>query len=425
MRVRAPHRLRGAAPPRGLPTRIVLAGGVMAASALASFALLLKASYHKLRLAAQEQRALRRIATLIARGASPAEVFTAVAAEAGHVLGANHTTIVRYEPDNTVTVVGYWNHPRAPKVMPPLDGHWPVEDGTLTAAVLTTGRPAQQTDYEHATSAIGIWARSAGLRCVVGSPVKVEGRVWGAMFTALVTGVDSDVTEDGMCDFVELVSTAIANGQARSDLLASRARVIAAADESRQRIERDLHDGAQQRLVTLGLRLRMVQTSVAPCQEKLKEELSVAVEELSSALTDVQEISRGITPPTLAARGLPSALRSLARRSPIPVELDVDVDPRLPQPIETALYYSVCEALTNVAKHARASTAEVHVRFQDTTVRLSVRDDGAGGADLRSGSGLLGLKDRVEALNGAIDVVSPAGGGTTVLIEIPISKTHD
>jgi signal transduction histidine kinase len=422
MRVRALHRLRGAAPPRGLPSRIVLAVGAMEAFALATSALLLKASCHKLHLAAQEQRALRRIATLIARGASPAEVFTAVAAEAGHVLGAKHTTIVRYEPDDTVTVVGYWNDPRAAKVMPPLNGHWPVEEGTLTAAVLTTGRPAQKTDYEHATSAIGIWSHSQGLRCVVGSPVKLEGRVWGAMFTALVTGADAEVTEDRMCEFVELVSTAIANAQARSDLLTSRARIIAAADESRQRIERNLHDGAQQRLVTLGLKLRMMQTSVPLCQEELKRELSVAVEELSGVLADVQEISRGITPPTLGARGLPPALRSLARRSPVPVELDVDVDRRLPQPIETALYYSVCEALTNVAKHARASTVEVHVRFQDTTVRLAVRDDGVGGADLRSGSGLLGLKDRVEALNGEIDVVSPAGGGTTVLIDIPIKQ---
>jgi GAF domain-containing protein len=219
----------------------------------------LEASYHKLRLAAQEQRALRRIATLIARGASPAEIFTAVAAEAGRVLGADHTVIVRYESDNTVTAVGHWKDPRAPEVMPPLDGHWPVEDGTVTAAVLTRGRPAQKTDYEHATSAIGIWSHSPGTRCVVGSPVKVEGRVGGAMFTShsLVTDVEPEVSEARMREFVELVSTAIANAQARSDLLTSRARVVAAADESRQRIERRLHDGAQQQLVALALRLRM------------------------------------------------------------------------------------------------------------------------------------------------------------------------
>jgi signal transduction histidine kinase len=381
----------------------------------------LEASYDKLRLAAQEQRALRRIATLVARGVSPAEVFTAVAAEAGRVLGVDHTIIVRHESDNTVTVVGYWNDPRTPKVMPPLDGHWPVEDGTVTAAVLTTGRPARKADYEHATSAIGIWSQSMGTRCVVGCPVKVEGRVWGALFThSLVPGVEPDVTEDRMCEFVELVGTAMANAQARSDLLASRARVVAAADESRQRIERMLHDGTQQRLVALGLKLRMAQDSVSPCQEELKQQLFNAVEELSSALTDVQEISRGIAPPLLTARGLPPALRSLARRSPVPVKLDVRIDGRLPKPIETAIYYSVSEALTNLAKHARASVVEVHVRLQDTTVRLSVRDDGVGGADLRSGSGLLGLKDRVGALDGRIDVVSPAGGGTSLLIDIPI-----
>jgi signal transduction histidine kinase len=381
----------------------------------------LETSHDKLRQVAQEQGALRRIATLIARGVAPSEVFTAVAGEAGRVLGADHTVIVRYEPDNTVTAVGYWNHPRAPKVMPPLDGHWPVEDGTVTAAVLRTGRPARKTDYEHATSAIGIWARSVGTRCVVGCPVNVEGRVWGAMFThSLVTGVDPDVAEDRMSEFVGLVSTAIANAQARSDLLASRARVVAAADEGRRRIERNLHDGAQQQLVALTLKLRMAQVSIPPQEEELKQELSTAVEDLSSILTDVQELSRGIAPPSLTAKGLPPALRTLARRSPVPMKLDVRIGQRLPSPIETAIYYSVSEALVNVAKHARASAVEVHIRVEDTTVRLSVRDDGVGGADLRRGSGLVGLKDRVEALDGKIDVVSPAGGGTSLLIDIPI-----
>jgi signal transduction histidine kinase len=377
------------------------------------------AASDKLRLFAREQRALRRIATLVARGVEPDDLFTAVATETGRLLGADHTLILRYEPDNTVTVVGYWNDPRSPHVFPPLDGHWPVEDRTVTAAVLTSGRPARMTNYEHATSAIGVWAGSNGICCVVGCPVTVEGRVWGALVISSVATEAPPGTEDRMRQLVELISTAIANAQSHSDLLASRARVVTAADESRQRLERKLHDGTQQRLVSATLRIRIAQASVTPEQEELDQQLSVAVEDLSQALAEVQEISRGIAPSTLTAKGLPSALRSLARRSTVPVELDVRIDQRLPEPVETAIYYTVSEALTNVTKHARATTVDVHIRVQDT-VRLSIEDDGIGGADLRRGTGLVGLKDRVEALDGRLDIVSPTGHGTALLADIPI-----
>ena len=387
-----------------------------------TMAVSLETSRDKLHLVADEQRALRRIATLVARGVAPQELFTAVATEAGRLLGADHTTIVRYEPDNTVTVVGYWSDPRAPQVMPPLDGHWPVEDGTVTAAVLASGRPARITDYSHATSAIGVFASLNGIRCVVGCPITVEGRVWGALLDSLVTEAPPDA-EDRMCQLVELISTAIANAQSRSDLLASRARIVTAADESRQRLERRLHDGTQQRLVSATLRLRVAQGSVTPEQEELQQQLSAAVEELSQALVEVQEISRGIAPSTLTVRGLPSALRSLVRRSPVPAELDVRIDRRLAEPVEMAIYYTVSEALTNVAKHAGATTVDVRVRLQDTAVRLSIEDDGVGGADLHGGSGLLGLKDRVEAFGGRLELISPTGHGTSLLADIPIGHS--
>jgi signal transduction histidine kinase len=380
----------------------------------------LETSRDTLRLVAEEQGALRRIATLVARGVTPEEVFTAVATEVGHVLGVDHTTIIRYEPDNTVTLVGYWNAPRAPKLMPPLDGRWPIEDGTVTAAVLTTGRPARMTDYEHATSTIGVWARSKGIRCVVGCPVSVDGRIWGAMLVHSLTAEAEPHAEHRMCKFVALVSAAIANAQGRSDLLASRARVVAAADESRRRIERKLHDGAQQQLVGLALKLRMMRDSLAPCQEGVRRELSIAVEDVNNALTNVQEISRGIAPSVLTAKGLPSALRVLAQRSPVPVELDVCIGRRLPENVETAIYYIVSEALTNAAKHAYACAVDVHIRMRHTTVWLSIRDDGVGGADPRRGTGLLGLRDRVEALGGRLGVVSPAGNGTSLFIDIPM-----
>jgi signal transduction histidine kinase len=376
---------------------------------------------------ADEQGALRRVATLVACGVSPTEVFDAVAAEVGHVLEVDHTEIIRFESDDTAKVVGYWNDPRVPKVMPPLNGHWPIEDGTVTAAVRTTERPARMKNYERATSAIGVWAREAGLRCVVGCPVKVEGRIWGAMLIhSLKDEQLPDVTEARMQEFMELVGTAVANAQSHSDLLASRARVVAAADESRRRIERDLHDGAQQQLVTLALKLRTVEaTAVAPGQVRLREQLSGMARDLSSILDELQEVSRGIVPPILTRSGLRPALRSLARHSPVRVDLNADVVGRLPHGVEVAVYYTVSEALTNVAKHAHASEVKVDLVMEHRAVRLSIHDNGRGGADLTCGSGLVGLKDRVEALGGGIEIVSPVGGGTSVLVDIPLEPAED
>ena len=385
----------------------------------------LAASQSKLRQVADMQGALRRVATLVARGGSPSEVFTAVAAEVGHVLDAAHTVIVRFEADETANVVAYWNDPDMPQVMPPLDGHWPIEEGTVTGSVRTTERPARMNDYERNASEIGRWAREMNLRCVVGCPVKVEGRVWGAM---IIHCIDAEpvhgLTEDRMQEFVGLVGTAIANAQSRSDLLTSRARVVAAADESRRRIERDLHDGAQQRLVTLALKLRTA--AEGPGQVPLGELLDGLVHDLADILDDLQKVARGIVPPILTRSGLPPALRSLARRSPIPVHLRMDgIEGRLPARFEVAVYYTVSEGLTNVVKHAHASAVKVDLALRDETIRLSIRDDGRGGADLAGGTGLVGLKDRVEALNGYIEVNSPRGEGTSLLVAIPTEPPPD
>jgi signal transduction histidine kinase len=380
----------------------------------------METSRDTIRAVAEEQGALRRVATLVARGVSPSEIFAAVAGEVGCVLGVDHAAIVRFEPDDTATVVGHWSDPGVPKIMPPLGGRWPIEDKTLAARVRRTGRPARRTYLEQGGDAIGNWMRSHGIRYVVGCPVNVKGRAWGVMVIySLKAELKPGRTERRMIAFVEHIATAIANAQAHSDLLASRARVVAASDESRRRIERNLHDGAQQQLVTLGFKLRMVEAAMAPCQQQLKEQLSSTVQGLTSVLEDLQEISRGIIPPILRKNGLPPAIRSLARRSPVPVTLDVHVDGRLPEPITVAIYYTVSEALTNVAKYAHASAVEVRLTVQDTAVRLSVRDNGIGGAHIGSGSGLVGLKDRIEALDGRIEVLSPTGGGTSLLVDIP------
>jgi signal transduction histidine kinase len=215
------------------------------------------------------------------------------------------------------------------------------------------------------------------------------------------------------------------NSMARSleashaDLTRSRARVVAASDETRRRIERDLHDGTQQRLVSLGLELRSAEAMVPPEQTELRAQLSHTAEGLSGAIEELQEISRGIHPAILSRGGLGPALKTLARRSTIPVELEVDADHRLPEAIEAAAYYVVSEALTNAAKHSGASAVQVHVASHDELVRISIRDDGVGGAAPGQGSGLIGLKDRVEALGGKIEIDSPSGGGTSLRVRIP------
>jgi signal transduction histidine kinase len=226
--------------------------------------------------------------------------------------------------------------------------------------------------------------------------------------------------EARMAQFTELVATAVANADSRAELTASRGRVVAAADETRRRIERDLHDGTQQRLVSLALELRAAEAEVPTELVEVRTQLAQTAEGLAGATAELQEISRGIHPAILSRGGLTPALRTLARRSSVPVELDSRIKGRLPDGVEVAAYYVVSEALTNAAKHAQASVVQIAVQAEDSTVELVVRDDGLGGADPRRGSGLIGLRDRVEALGGTIEITSNAGNGTSVLAKIPI-----
>ncbi len=226
-------------------------------------------------------------------------------------------------------------------------------------------------------------------------------------------------TEWRIGEFTDLIATAIANAESRTELAASRARIVQAGDEARRKIERDLHDGAQQRLVSLGLRLRATQAKAPP---ELAAQLDAGVQELKAAAEDLQELSRGIHPAVLSEHGLEPALWALARRAAMPVELDIAVERRLPEPVEVAAYYVASEALTNAAKYARASRVEIALCEDGGTMQLSVRDDGDGGADASAGSGLIGLHDRVAALGGTIEVASPLGAGTAVLARIPVGR---
>jgi signal transduction histidine kinase len=383
----------------------------------------LETSRDELRRIVEEQAALRRVATVVARGVSPSVVFGAVAAEMGHILEADGTAIKHYELDDTVTVVGSWSKPSAPQFLLPLGSRWPLEDESVSALVSRTERPARVTSNKRAVGC-SAWAGERGINSSVGSSIVVEGRLWGVViaFSAGPEPLPED-TEERMHEFTELVATAIANTESRAELAASRARVVAAADESRRHIERDLHDGTQQRLVSLALELRMAEAAVPPEQNQLKQQLSRTASGLAAAVEELQELSRGLHPTILSKRGLAVALKALARRAAVPVELNVNVGRRLAERIEVAAYYIVSEALTNAAKHAHASVVHVDLEMDDAALRLSVHDDGVGGADPRQGSGLIGLIDRVEAIGGRIQIESPMGEGTSLLVTIPIDNT--
>ena len=367
---------------------------------------------------AEEQAALRRVATLVARAAPPEEVFGAVAEEAG-LLGADSTVMSRYDPDGAAIVVGVWDGTGAARVLP-VGLRLGFGGANVHTLVFQTGRPGRIDDYSAASGDAADAARGLGFRSAVGVPISVEGRLWGVMSVASAREEPPSAdTEERLAAFTELIVTALVNAEAQAALNASRARIVAAADRARRRIERNLHDGAQQRLVSLALHLREAQAA-APEADELADRLEGAVTEVTEVLEELREIARGIHPAILTEGGLSSALRALARRCAVPVSLDIKVAERLPEPVEIAAYYAISEALTNTAKHAHASAAEVEVAARDGSLRVCVRDDGRGGADFAGGSGLAGIKDRMEALGGRIWLHSPPGAGTAVHIVMPL-----
>jgi PAS domain S-box-containing protein len=381
---------------------------------------MVEASRDALRLLADEQAALRRVATLVASGAPPADVFAAVAEEARAVLGADATLMFRLDPDGDATVVALAG--QRPGGIP-LGSRWKVEQLYAVATVLRTGRAARRDNYTDASGPVANILRDVGIRSAVATPIVVEGHVWGALSIATGTGTLSADTERRMVAFTELIGTAIVNTDSRAQLLASRARVVAAADETRRRIERDLHDGTQQQLVALALELRAAEAEVPPGLAGLKAALGQTAARLTRATEDLQTISRGIHPAVLSRGGIGPALKTLARRAGLPVKLDLSGPARLPERAEVAAYYVVSEGLSNAAKHARASVVHVELKVENAVVEVSIRDDGIGGADPNRGSGLVGLRDRVEALGGTIEAISPRGQGTCLLARIPLDGT--
>jgi signal transduction histidine kinase len=363
---------------------------------------------------AEEQAALRRVATLVARGAAPAEGFAAVAQEVGNLLGADATGIARLEPDGAATVVARIGD--LPDVLP-LGSRWTADPGLPIGITLRTGRTARSdVSVESSPDSLDA-ARRLGIRSVLAAPVVVEGHLWGSIAILGTRGQFLPDTGQRMVGFTELLGTAVANAEARAQLTASRARIVAATDAARRRIERDLHDGTQQRLVSLCLELRLAE-SAEPAE--LQRQVGRLADEVTDVIEELREIARGIHPAILSEGGLAPALRTLARRAAIPVELDMRSEQRAPDPIEVAAYYVVSEALTNTAKHAHASHAQVAVERRENRLHLSIRDDGVGGADPERGTGLVGLRDRVQALAGSIEVDSHPGHGTAIVAELPL-----
>jgi len=381
----------------------------------------LAASRDELRRVADEQAALRRVATLVALGIPAPELFRTVASETGRVLGARASVVARFEPDGTASVAGAWDGPG----MPPqsLGWQWTASGFSLGARVKRTGKPVRVSSYDGEPPAESAWAREHGIRSSVGSPVSVEGRPWGmilAYFGSEASGRPDDGIEQRLLAFTELVATAIANTESRAQLAISRARVVAAADESRRRIERDLHDGTQQRLISLALELRAAQRRLPAGQQDVAAQWSRTAHGLTDAIQELREISSGLHPAVLEKHGLAPALRELVRRASLPVTLDMQVSGRLAERVEIAAYYVVSEALTNAAKHSLASVVRVDVRVAGDALRLVVTDDGVGAADPSHGSGLVGLRDRVEAAGGRLEISSPPDGGTSLVAAIPL-----
>lgn len=365
---------------------------------------------------ADEQAALRRVAMLVAEDAPPDELFRTVTNEVGTLLAADFSGLARFE-EGTVVPLAVW---AAEGQHPPVPDRWPMQPGDPVTAIADARQAVRWDDWSQVSGPIAALIREElGVRSTVGTPIVVEGRLWGALAVHSKHPLPQD-SESRIERFSELVATAIANTDSRAELAASRKRIVAASDEARRRIERDLHDGTQQRLVSLGLAIRAAETNVPPEQSGLRSELSRIASGLGNAVAELQEISRGIHPAILAQGGVAPALRTLARRSTIPVELEVTTGARLPEPIEVAAYYVASEALANTAKHAHASHIEMSLERRDTGLLLEIRDDGVGGADPTGGSGLLGLRDRVEALGGSIRIQSQPGNGTSITVELPL-----
>ena len=368
---------------------------------------------------AAEQAALRRLATAVAQGVPPDRILRAVADEIRPLLGVDDAAVVRYDADGTATILagsGAWLEAASVSMRV---AH---SDSLVINQVFRTGRSARTDNPDHSAipGPIGAYLRRVGIRSAVASPVTVDRHLWGAMAASTRRELLPANIEERMANFTELVGVVIANAESRAEIQASRARVVAAADEARRRIQRDLHDGAQQRLVVTIMALKEAHDALADTSGEATELVDAALMEAEEAVEELRELAQGILPPALGRGGLRAAIDALVTRLPLPVTVDITPQ-RLPAALEAAAYFIVAEALTNTVKHARADRALVTAVVDGRVLRLVVRDDGVGGAVDGRGSGLVGLRDRAEALNGELRIHSPAGKGTVIAAFLPIA----
>ena len=368
---------------------------------------------------ADEQAALRRVATLTAQGACPADIFSAVSDELGRLFASEQTAVGRFEDDGSaVVVVGVSAGIHGVSI----GTRWPLVDFLASTAVYRTGRTArnERAGWKNTSGPVADSLREIGCISTVAAPIIVEGKLWGVMTVSDTRQRLPPETEDRVENFTELVATAISNAECRSELAASRRRIVTASDDARRRIERDLHDGTQQRLLSLALAVRTAEADLPSDRRDLRSRLSGIATGLTQAVEEIQELSRGIHPATLSQGGLAPALKELARRSPIPVQVNLRTRARLSEAIELAAYFVASEALANAAKHADASRIDLSLATHNGSLLLTIRDDGVGGAEVHRGSGLIGLTDRADTLGGSIRVESLPGNGTQIIAELPL-----
>jgi PAS domain S-box-containing protein len=364
---------------------------------------------------ATEQRALRRVATLVASEVNPDRVFTSVSAECARVLEVNSSAVLRFETDGAATIVG--RHNRDAVDLFRVGETLPADERSAVGQVRKTGAAARVDDWGGRTGDLAKAMFRTGYRSTAAAPIVVAGALWGAIAIASQDPLPSE-TETRLGAFCELASLGVASAQARADLIASRARLVKAGDEQRRRLERNLHDGAQQRFVSVVLTLRLARDRLATDPATASALLEQVARELDAGLEELRGIARGLHPAILSDHGLRHALDTLAERIRIPVTIEVPEE-RLPEHLEATAYYIVSEAMTNVAKHAAATAARVTVRRDGDVWRCEVADDGRGGADASTGTGIVGLRDRAEAAGGTLSVVSPPGRGTVVSAALP------
>jgi GAF domain-containing protein len=366
---------------------------------------------------ADEQAALRRVATMVAQGLPASELFGAVAREVGALLGTDFVGIGRFEADAVIAVAS------SNETMLPTGTRWELDDVSASAQVYRTGRSVRVDgmDWSRVRGSLSAASARLGVVSTVASPIIVDGRTWGAVSVSSTHEALPPDTEARLASFTELVATAIANAESSAELAASRARITAAADDERRRVVRDLHDGAQQRQVHTVITLKLAQRALAKGAENGPLLLQEAIGHAEQANVELRELAHGILPAVLTRGGLRAGVSALASRSPVPVEIGVSVA-RLPAAVEATAYFVVAEALTNVAKHSSAGHAQVVARIEDGTLRVEVRDDGVGGAS-PDGTGLVGLTDRLAVLEGRLEVDSPPGGGTRLAAAIPLARS--